>query len=60
MAAIAELSRWRRARALTAVAGTGLIAFEAAELAWLGFQPLQAVFGLVGLLLVAASALSAG
>ncbi len=30
------------------LAGAGLIAFEAAELGWIGFQPLQALFALVG------------
>lgn len=29
-------------------AGMGLVCFEAAELAWLGFQPLEAVFAVVG------------
>ena len=40
--------RLRHARALSIFAGVGLIAFEAAELAWIGFQPLEAVFGIVG------------
>jgi hypothetical protein len=29
-------------------AGMGLVCFEAAELGWLGFQPLEAVFAVVG------------
>ena len=29
-------------------AGAGLIAFEAAELGWIGFQPLEALFALTG------------
>jgi hypothetical protein len=39
---------YRHARELSLIAGVGLIAFEAAELAWIGFQPLQLVFALVG------------
>jgi hypothetical protein len=31
----------------------GPVCFEAAELAWLGFQPLEAVFAVVGLTIVA-------
>lgn len=44
--------RWH-ARELSLFAGTGLIAYEAAELAWLGFQPLEAVFAGVGVVTVA-------
>ena len=43
--------QWRRARyarELSLLAGAGLIGFEAAELAWIGFQPLEAVFAVVG------------
>lgn len=36
------------ARELSAAAGLGLIGFEAAEWVWLGFQPLELVFALVG------------
>lgn len=36
------------ARAVSAAAGIGLVLFEAAELRWLGFQPLEAVFAGVG------------
>ena len=39
----------RHARELSMAAGAGLVCFEAAELAWLGFQPLEAVFAVVGL-----------
>ena len=39
----------RHARELSMAAGTGLVCFEAAELAWLGFQPLEAIFAVVGL-----------
>ncbi len=44
--------QWRGgwgARALSIVAGVGLVVFEASELLWLGFQPLELVFGLVGI-----------
>ena len=46
-------AEWQRrglpyARALSIFAGVGLIAFEAAELAWIGFQPLEGLFGIVG------------
>ena len=43
-----QLTDHRYARQLSIAAGTGLIIFEAAELAWIGFQPLEAVFALVG------------
>lgn len=43
---------YRYGRALSVFAGTGLIAFEAAELGWLGFQPLEAIFAVVGLVTV--------
>ena len=47
--------RW--ARQLSMVAGAGLATFEAFELAWIGFQPLEAVFAAVGaaVLLLAAT-----
>lgn len=38
---------------LSIFAGAGLIAFEAAEIGWLGFQPLQAAFSIVGLTVIA-------
>ena len=41
-------ARWRWARPLTAIAGAGLVAFEAFEVAWLGPQPLEAVFAAIG------------
>ncbi len=43
-----QLADHRYARQLSLIAGTGLVIFEAAELAWIGFQPLEAVFTLVG------------
>lgn len=46
----------RHARAVSNLAGLGLVAFEAAELVWIGFQPLEGVFALVG---VAMSSLAA-
>ena len=36
------------ARELSMVAGAGIVLFEGAELLWLGFQPLEAVFAVVG------------
>jgi hypothetical protein len=36
------------ARELSMAAGAGLVVFELAELAWIGFQPLEAVFAAVG------------
>lgn len=42
------LRRWRYARELTMLAGAGLVAFELAELAWIGPQPLEFVFAGVG------------
>lgn len=36
------------ARRLSIVAGAGIVLFEGAELRWLGFQPLEAVFAAVG------------
>ena len=47
----------RGARALSIVAGVGLVAFETTELLWLGFQPLELAFALVGAA-VAATALA--
>lgn len=48
---------WQRrglphARGLSLLAGVGLIAFEATELVWIGFQPLEAIFALVGVAVV--------
>jgi hypothetical protein len=40
------------------VAGIGMVLFEAAEPAWLGFQPLQAVSAGVGVLIVTLAARS--
>lgn len=37
------------AQALSVVAGLGLIVFEVCEVAWLGFQPLEAAFMAVGM-----------
>jgi hypothetical protein len=42
----------RYARELSFFAGMGLIAFEAAEMTWLGFQPLEAVFAVVGVVTI--------
>jgi hypothetical protein len=43
---------YRHARELSMAAGAGLVCFEAAELAWLGFQPLEAVFAAAGAIIV--------
>ena len=50
-------AEWERrelphARHLSMFAGLGLIVFELAELAWIGLQPLEMVFGVVGILVV--------
>ena len=42
----------RYARKLSMAAGAGLVCFEAAELAWIGFQPLEAVFAAVGVSII--------
>jgi hypothetical protein len=52
---LAGWSQWRgyrHARELSMAAGAGLVCFEAAEVAWLGFQPLEAVFAAVGGIIV--------
>jgi len=49
---------YRYARELSLFAGAGLVAFEAAELGWLGFQPLEAIFAAVGLVTVVLAWLS--
>jgi hypothetical protein len=43
--------QWRRgrhAREVSLLAGLGLVCFRLVELRWIGFQPLEAVFTLVG------------
>jgi hypothetical protein len=42
----------RHARELSMAAGAGLVCFEAAELAWIGFQPLEAVSVAVGVSII--------
>jgi hypothetical protein len=42
----------RHARGLSMAAGAGLVGFEAAELAWIGFQPLEALFAAVGVIVI--------
>ena len=46
------MARPRHARGLWIAAGAGLVCFEAAELAWIGFQPLEAVFAAVGVIVL--------
>jgi hypothetical protein len=47
-----QLRALRFARELSVVAGAGLVCFEAAELLWIGFQPLEAVFAVIGVAIV--------
>lgn len=53
---LAALWLWkggRHARELSIAAGLGLVVFEATEFVWVGFQPLEAVFAVVGMLVAA-------
>jgi len=43
---------YRHARELSVIAGAGLVGFEAAELAWIGSQPLEAAFAAAGVIVV--------
>ena len=43
----------RYAQELSILVGLGLIAFEVTELVWIGFQPLEGVFALVGAVVLA-------
>jgi hypothetical protein len=43
---------YRHARGLSMAAGAGLVCFEAAELAWIGFQPLEALCATVGVIVI--------
>lgn len=45
-------NRWH-SRELSMLAGGGLVAFEAAELARIGFQPLEAIFAGIGVTVIA-------
>ena len=45
------MGSYRHARELSMAAGAGLVCFEAAELAWIGFQ-LEAIFALVRVTIV--------
>jgi hypothetical protein len=47
--------QWRdhwHARELSMAAGAGLIIFEVTEFAWIGFQPLQVFFALIGAIII--------
>jgi|tagenome__1003787_1003787.scaffolds.fasta_scaffold20782974_1 hypothetical protein len=46
------------ARALSLLAGVGLVVFEGSELLWLGFQPLEAVLAVVGATVAALAVLA--
>jgi hypothetical protein len=48
LAAVMTAAHWRWARPLAGIAGAGLVAFEAFEMAWLGPQPLELLFAAVG------------
>lgn len=54
--ALATVRRWRPVQGLTLAAGGGLMLFEAAGMLWIGSQPLEAVFALVGAYVFAAAA----
>jgi hypothetical protein len=56
LAGTGELRRWRHARELSVLGGVGLVAFEGAELAWIGPQPLEGVFAAVGIAMAALAA----
>jgi|SRR3954447_3251907 hypothetical protein len=53
MTGILQATRSPFARELSIVAGAGIVVFEGAELLWLGFQPLEAVFAAVGVTVLA-------
>jgi hypothetical protein len=52
---VRQMAHARYHRELSLIAGFGLIGFEVAELAWLGFQPLEAVFAVVGAFIAGSS-----
>lgn len=43
---------YRYARELSMMAAAGLVSFEAIELAWIGFQPLEVAFAVIGVAIV--------
>lgn len=47
---------WWHARELSMLAGFGLVTFEVAEVVWIGPQPLEGVFALVGAAVLALAA----
>ena len=56
---VAGTWQWRNgwhARELSMLAGFGLVTFEVAEVAWIGPQPLEGVFALVGAAVLALAA----
>jgi hypothetical protein len=55
VAGVWQQHQGRHAPELSMFAGAGLIAFECVELAWIGFQPLEALFVVVGTAIVATS-----
>ena len=59
LAAAALWTHRPRANALSEIAGSGLIAFEAVELIWLGYQPLQLLLAGMGAVVVVLAARNA-
>ncbi len=55
-----ERRRWSHRRALSVLAGSGLVLFEVVEWSWLGFHPLQAIFMGVGATVVALAVMPGG
>jgi hypothetical protein len=52
LAAWWQLRGQRYSRELSVIAGACLVCFEVTELAWIGFQPLEAVFAVIGVAIV--------
>jgi hypothetical protein len=52
VAAAALVRHWPHAAWLSVAAGFGLIVFEGFEVAWLGYQTLEAVFAVIGAMVV--------
>jgi len=48
VAGLSVLAQRLQARQLSVLFGVGLVAFEVVEASWIGFQPLELVFGAIG------------
>jgi hypothetical protein len=57
LAAWCTWRHYRHWRAVSVFAGVGLVCFEGAELGWLGFQPLEAIFAVIGVATVVLASL---